>query len=93
MQPGDFVVCKVNGERSVQRLTDVIVWVCEDAEREVFEITFRPDDPVAVLQEPSGCLLSKGFKQKPTRRGLACNARQRRDAVCVADAARGEYSE
>merc|ERR1712070_74285 len=70
LKMGDCVVCSVGGERCARQLTNVNVWPVSDDEYDVFEITFQPDEDVAVLQGPSEYFLTKGFKKKPNRRGL-----------------------
>merc|ERR1712032_1556019 len=83
LQIGDSVFCKEVGSMRLRQLTDVRVFANDDVEHEVYEITFSPDEPVAVFQEPSECLLSKGYKKKAVRRGLNRGRPQRSDAISV----------
>merc|ERR1712032_101336 len=71
LEAGDSIICKAKGgQRVVQKVTSVCVLVADRAgeAKDVFEITFKPDEPVAVIQPPDSAPLSKGFK-KVVRRG------------------------
>lgn len=90
---GDAVMCKTKEGKIVARqLTDVFVMNIEESNSasEVFEVTFKPDKPVAVFQVPS-TLLSKGFKKKPVRRGHRKSGKAP-DGIQMPDT-EGEYSD
>lgn len=91
---GDVVICKTAEGSTVEReITDILVMTVEDSEQfEVFEITFKPDVPVAVFQVPSEILLSKGFKKKPARHAIKAKAGNT-ETVSVAGTAAGEYTD
>lgn len=93
LQVGDFIICKTQDGSIPRQLTDVCLITFEEgAEEDVIEITFNPDEPVAVFQEPSSVLLSKGVKKKHMRRGLRKN-RGHGETSSMPDTVAGEYSD
>jgi len=89
---GDAILCKTHDGASIaQELTSVLVMVGEE-DIDVLQIAFVPDVPVAVFEEPSMSLLSKGFRKKKTRRTYKQKA-GRDGTDSIPDTAAGDYSD
>jgi len=93
LQIGDSIICKTKEGGSARRVvTNIVLMLVDDAEEfDVLELTFRPDVPVAVFQEPSEALLTKGFKKKKVRRTLKSKV-GRNETLSIPDTA-AEYSD
>lgn len=65
LQIGDIVMIGTQGGTAKRELTEVVVVKFEQGNAcDVFEITFSPDQPVAVFPQFGETLLSNGFKKK-----------------------------